>query len=202
MAFRRNRAGNTINAGQARAPDGRAHPGREVDKGDRRSHNAEPPGDRVMAAALKILAARPCSEADLRDRLISRRGKDPKLVEQCIKRLKELGYVNDDLFAHSYASYRVGLKPLGRAKLARELGVKKVPREIVEQTLDLVFEGNAEEALIDSAIARRVRVRGWPADRAASKRMFDHLARLGFEYDLIVRKLRGLKAEANEDDES
>jgi SOS response regulatory protein OraA/RecX len=155
-----------------------------------------------MAAALKILSARPCSEADLRDRLISRRGKDPKLVEQCIKRLKELGYVNDDLFAHSYASYRVGLKPLGRAKLARELAVKKVPREIVEQTLDLVFEENAEEALIDSAIARRVRVRGWPADRAASKRMFDHLARLGFEYDLIVRKLRGLKAETNEDDES
>ena len=195
-----------MNAGQARAVDSREHRvsevGREVGKDDRRSNHAEPPGDRVMAAALKILSARPCSEADLRDRLISRRGKDPKLVEQCIKRLKELGYVNDDLFAHSYASYRVGLKPLGRARLARELTVKKVPREIVEQALDRVFEENAEEALLDSAIARRVRTRGWPADRAASKRMFDHLARLGFEYDLIVRKLRRLKAETNEDDES
>jgi regulatory protein len=195
-----------MNAGQARAVDSREHRdsdvGREVGKEDRSSKHAEPPGDRVMAAALKILSARPCSEADLRDRLISRRGKDPKLVEQCIKRLKELGYVNDDLFAHSYASYRVGLKPLGRARLARELTVKKVPREIVEQALDRVFEENAEEALLDSAIARRVRTRGWPADRAASKRMFDHLARLGFEYDLIVRKLRRLKAKTNEDDES
>lgn len=154
-----------------------------------------------MAAALKMLSARPRSEADLRDRLINRRGKDPKLVEQCIKRLKELGYVNDDLFAHSYASYRVGLKPLGRAKLARELAVRKVPRDIVEQTLDLVFEENAEEALINRAIARRVRAVGLPADRAASKRMFDHLARLGFEYDLIIRKLRTLRAETNEDDE-
>lgn len=159
-------------------------------------------GARVMAAALRILAARSCSEAELRDRLIDRRGKDPKLVEECISRLKELRYLNDELFAHSYASYRVGLKPVGRAKLTRELAGRKVPREIVEHALDLVFAENAEEALIDKAIARRVRVHGWPADRAASKRMFDHLARLGFEYDLIMRKVRDLKAETDEGAES
>src|SRR5258708_238960 len=122
-----------MNAGHGRALEHpREHASREVGKDDR-GYNSEPSGDRVMAAALKILAARPRSEADLRDRLISRRGKDPKLVEECIKRLKELGYVNDDLFARGYASYRVGLKPLGRAKLARELAVRKVPREIVEE---------------------------------------------------------------------
>ena len=112
--------------------------------------------------------------------------------------MKELGYVNDNLFAHGYASYRVSLKPLGRARLARELAVRKVPRETIEEALDLVFEENAEETLMDRAIARRVRTHGWPADRAASKRMFDHLARLGFEYDLIARKLRNLKAETDE----
>jgi hypothetical protein len=47
--------------------------------------------------------------------------------------------------------------------------------------------------LIDRAIARRLRTHGRPTDRAAAKRLFDHLARLGFEYDLIVRKLNGLK---------
>ena len=154
-----------------------------------------------MAAALKILARRPCSEAELRERLISRRGKDPELVEKCIGRLKELGYVNDDLFAHSYASYRISLKPLGRNKLARELSVRKVPRGSIDEALNLIFEETAEEALIDRAIARRIKARGKPADRAASKRMFDHLARLGFEYDLIVRKLRKLKADTEENDE-
>lgn len=185
-----------MNAGLGRAPEHRReHAGKEAGKDDRVRYNAEPSGDRVMAAALKILAARPCSEADLRERLISRRGKDPKLVEECIGRLKELGYVNDDLFARSYASYRVSLKPLGRARLARELAVKKVPRDCIEQALDLIFEDNAEDTLIDRAIARRLRTHGRPVDRAASKRMFDHLARLGFEYDLIVRKFRKLKAE-------
>ncbi len=187
-----------MNAGHGGAAERRRE---HAGKDDRARYNAEPSGDRVMAAALKILAARPCSEADLRDRLITRRGKDPKLVEECIKRLKELGYVNDDLFARGYASYRVSLKPLGRARLARELAVKKVARDSIEEALDLVFEENTEDSLIDRAIVRRVRTHGQPADRAASKRMFDHLARLGFEYDLIVRKFRKLKAETGENDE-
>jgi regulatory protein len=196
LAFGRNRAGHKIGAGHGRAPKPRRQRARDEAGGD-----AQKPGDSVMAAALKILARRPYSEAELRERLISRRGKDAKLVDKCIVRLKELGYVNDDLFAHNYASYRVSLKPIGRNKLARELAVRKVPRSTIEEALDLVFEETAEDALIDKAIARRIRTRGQPADRAASKRMFDHLARLGFEYDLIVRKLRKLKAETAENDE-
>jgi regulatory protein len=154
-----------------------------------------------MAEALKVLSRRPYSEGELRDRLIRRRGRDPRLVEACIKRLKELGYINDDRFAQSYASYRVGLKPLGRNKLARELAIRKVPKNSINTALDLVFEETAEDTLIDRAIARRIKTRGAPTDRAASKRMFDHLSRLGFEYDLIVRKLRKLKAEPEEMDE-
>jgi regulatory protein len=191
-----------MNAGHGGAVEHRRQrAGKATGKDERASYNREPVGDRVMAVALRILAARPCSEADLRDRLISKRAQDPKRVEDCIKRLKEMGYVNDDLFARSYANYRVGLKPLGRTRLARELAVKKVARDSIEAALDLVFEENAEETLIDRAIARRVRTHGRPADRAASKRMFDHLARLGFEYDLVVRKLRGLKAETRENDD-
>ena len=121
------------------------------------------------------------------------------LVEDCIKRLKELGYVNDDSFAYSYANYRVNSKPLGRARLARELASRKVSRTTVEGALDAVFGEVAEETLIDRAIARRLRTHGRPEDRAAAKRMFDHLARLGFEYDLIVRKLSGLRANAAND---
>ena len=132
-----------------------------------------------MKAALAILAARSCSEGQLRDRLSAKGWADSGLVEDCIRRLKELGYVNDALFARSYANYRVSSKPLGRARLARELAIKKVPRARVEEALDLVFADAPEEMLIDRAIARRMRTHGRPADRAATKRLFDHLARLG-----------------------
>jgi regulatory protein len=152
-----------------------------------------------MKAALNILAARSCSEGQLRDRLAAKGWADARLIEDCLKRLKELGYVNDDRYAQTYASYRVNSKPLGRARLARELAIKKVSRNTIDGALDLVFDEVPEETLIDRAIARRVRTHGRPGDRAAAKRLFDHLARLGFEYDLIVRKLSGLRTGTNHD---
>ena len=152
-----------------------------------------------MKAALNMLAARSCSEGQLRDRLKAKGWAEAGLVEDCIKRLKELGYVNDDSFARSYATYRVGSKALGRARLARELAARKVSRNSIDGALDLVFGEAPEETLIDRAIGRRIRTHGRPADRAAAKRMFDHLARLGFDYDLIVRKLSGLRANTGEE---
>jgi len=146
-----------------------------------------------MKTALNILAARSCTEGQLRDRLSAKGWAETGLVEDCIKRLKELGYVNDALFAQSYANHRISSKPVGRARLARELAFKKVPRAAIDGALDMVFGEAPEETLIDRAIARRMRTHGRPGDRAAAKRLFDHLARLGFEYDLIVRKLSGLR---------
>ena len=146
-----------------------------------------------MGTALKILAARSCSEGELRDKLTAKGWVDAGVIEHCIERLKDLNYVNDALFAHSYARYRVSLKPLGRARLARELAARKVSRKTIDEALDLIFGEVAEETLIDRAIKRRIRTHGRPADRAAAKRMFDHLGRLGFEYDLISQKLRAMK---------
>jgi len=177
------------------------HVRREVEVNESDTERAGSERDKVMASALRILSTRSCSEGELRNRLIARRWPDAEVVEICIKRLKELGYVNDDRFAHSYASYRINLKPLGRAKLERELAIKKVPRKSIEAALDLVFGEVAEDTLIDKAIIRHIRTHGRPADRAAAKRMFDHLARRGFGYDLIIKKLRALKAEIEENDE-
>ena len=160
---------------------------------DEREQMSREPAKRVMKAALNILASRSCSEGHLRDRLSAKGWAEAGVIEDCLKRLKELGYVNDDLFAKSYANYRVHSKPLGRARLARELAIKKVSRNTIDGALDLVFDEVPEETLIDRAIARRMRTHGRPGNRAAAKRMFDHLARLGFEYDLIVRKLSDLR---------
>ena len=146
-----------------------------------------------MKAALNILATRSCSEGQLRERLSAKGWAEARLIEDCIRRLKKLGYVNDERFAQGYVNYRIGVKPLGRVRLARELAVRKLSRSSIEEALNTVFSEVPEETLIDRAIARRMRTHGRPADRAAAKRLFDHLARLGFEYDLIVRKLTGLK---------
>ena len=152
-----------------------------------------------MAAALRMLAARSLSERQLRERLLARPSADAAVIDNCIKRLKELGFIDDSLFARNYAGYRVKTKPMGRSRLARELAGKKVSREEISGALDDVFDEVGEEALIDRAIEKRIRTHGRPLDRAGAKRMFDHLARLGFAYDLILRKLRAVGSSEEEE---
>ena len=157
--------------------------------------------DKVTAAALKILAARARSESQLREKLLAKPWVDPIAVEHCIARLKEMGYVNDRDFARNYASARVNSRAVGRARVARELAGKKVASRAIDDAVSAVFDKIGEDAIIDRAIQKRLRTHGRPSDRGSAKRMFDHLARLGFEYDLIIRKLRTLKANIGDSEE-
>ncbi len=166
--------------------DSRADPDGSGKRGDRLD-------EKVTAAALRMLAARPRTETQLRERLMSMPWANQRLVDDCISRLKEMDYVNDGKFAESYASHRLSVKPLGRARLARELALKKLDRKTIEGALDRVFDDSDEDELIDRAIQKRIRTHGRPSDRSEAKRMFDHLARLGFEFDLIARKLDALR---------
>src|SRR4029079_19523468 len=175
LAFRRNRASNKIKVARRGA-------------GDERPGSEKSPRERVMAAALRMISSRSYSEGQLRERLLSKHSAEAELIEECIKRLKEMGYVNDDAFARNYANSRVRSKPLGRSRLARELARKKISRDRIDVALDMVFDEISEEALIERAIDHRLRTHGSPTDRVESKRMFDHLARLGFEYSLIIGK--------------
>ena len=198
MAFRRNRTGNKIKGARGREAEERPA-GRARASGEDEGERSPEPSQEVMKAALNILAIRSCSEGQLRDRLRAKGCAEAGLIDDCIRKLKELGYVNDDRFAQGYANYRVGLKPLGRARLARELAARKVSRNSIDGALDVVFGEVPEETLIDRAISRRIRTHGRPADRAAEKRMFGHLARLGFEFDLIVRKLQTLRGNTGDE---
>ena len=189
-----------MNGSSGRTLEERPHRSRQEASEVEPEHPGARRSDKVMGAALKILAARSCSEGELRDKLTAKGWTEAGAIEDCIERLKDLNYVNDDVFAHSYARYRVSLKPLGRARLARELAVRKVSQNRIDKALDLVFGEVAEETLLDRAIKRRIRTHGRPGDRAAAKRMFDHLGRLGFEYDLVSRKLREIKPETEENE--
>src|SRR5918997_1813760 len=146
--------------------------------------------ERTFQRAVKLLAAKPRSIAELRERLLEKQWTDEATVEAVITKLREYGYLNDERFAFGYASYRVRQKPVGRQRLARDLQMKKVSRETADEALDLVFEEMPEEELIDRAIEKRVRLRGRPQTRAESKSLFDHLLRQGFSYELVIRKVR------------
>jgi len=147
---------------------------------------------RTFQRAAKLLAAKPRSIAELRERLLERRGVTDKLVEEVIARLKEYGYLDDERFALSYASLKVKQRPIGRRRLQQNLKMKKVTNQVADEALDLVYAETPEEELIERAIEKRIRLRGRPKTRLEAKSLFDHLLRQGFAFELVSDRVRRL----------
>lgn len=156
---------------------------------------------KTFERAIKLLAAKPRSVAELRERLLQGKGvrTSETIVEIVIERLREYGYLDDERFAISYASSKVKQRPLGRRRLQRDLKLKQIENNVADEALELVYTETPEEQLIDRAIDKRIRLRGRPKTRAEAKSLFDHLLRQGFDLDLVSEKVRAV---TNCDDDS
>lgn len=150
---------------------------------------------KTFERAVKLLAAKPRSVAELRDRLLKGKGANEDVVNTVISRLQEYGYLDDERFAFSYASFKVKQRPVGRRRLERDLKFKKIESSIANEALELVYTETPEEQLIDQAIAKRLRIRGRPKNRVEAKSLFDHLLRQGFAFELVSEKVRALDAD-------
>ncbi len=171
----------------------RARPPRVIDQEKARA--------RTLQRAVKLLAAKPRSIEELRERLLEKEWTDEAAADYALGKLKEYGYLDDERFAFGFASYRVKQKPVGRQRLARDLKTRKVSKETADAALELVYQETPEEELIARAIEKRVRLRGRPSTRQETKSLYDHLLRLGFSYDLIIRKVREASDAPDEDEE-
>jgi len=154
---------------------------------------------RIFQRAAKLLAAKQRSVEELRERLLESRGATTAIVEEVIARLREYGYLDDAKFAQSYASLRLRERPIGRRRLERDLSFKKIDKQTAGSALDEAFAATPEAELIERAIAKRIRLRGKPKSRADAKKLFDHLLRQGFGFELVSERVRNLlKSDADE----
>lgn len=168
---------------------------------EKRPVDAEKARERTMQRAVKLLAAKPRSIEELRERLLEKGWTNEEVVGAVLEKLKEYGYLNDERFAVGYASFQVRQKPVGRGRLQRALSLKKVDRETADEAIRQVFEETPEEELIDRAIEKRVRLRGRPATRSETKSLMDHLLRQGFSYELVMKKVRAASVANLEEEE-
>lgn len=128
---------------------------------------------------LRLVARRPYTEAELRQRLI-RKDCPPELVESALARAREEGLVDDALFAKLFAEDRLALRPRSRALIAQELRARGVEPRLVRETM-----ASALPELDDLTLARRAlrdRLPLWQglSSEVAARRAFAFLLRRGF----------------------
>lgn len=136
--------------------------------------------ERVHERALRFLAIRPRSEAEVRENL--RRHKVTEaLIEAEVSRLRETGLLNDEAFARLWVENRATFRPRSRRALQAELKRKGISPELIGAAL----AGTDDEAGAYRLAAQRAqRLRGLPRPEFRRK-LAAYLGRRGFDYDIV-----------------
>ena len=156
--------------------------------------------ERTMNRAFRLLAAKPRSVTELRERLLEKLWTNEDIVDGIIEKLKEYKYLDDEQFARDVAVSKLRQKPQGKRRLQQAMSQKKLDRELVDSAITAAFEKHPEYELIDTAIEKRIRLKGIPETREDEKKFYDHLMRLGFGYGLIKEKIERIKKEHSNPD--
>jgi len=135
----------------------------------------------VKDAALRFLAHRSRSEAEVRRRLARRYS--AQIIEKVMALLRELNYLDDQAFANQWRIDRERHRPRGRRMLRQELMRLGVTAEVIEEALDgMDEEDNAYRA--GQKMAQRLWGRHC-SEEEFRRLMRAHLQRRGFDYSLL-----------------
>jgi regulatory protein len=162
---------------------------RIVEPNERVINDVEKARERTMNRAVKLLAAKPRSIGELRERLLEKAWTNEEIVDRVIGKLEEYGYLDDQKYASDLALSKLRQKPQGKRRLQQSMSQKKLDRETMDGAIQSAFEMMPETDLIDRAIEKRLRLKGRPETRDDTKKFYDYLLRQGFGFDLIRDKM-------------
>jgi len=141
--------------------------------------------------AVRSLGRAMRSEADLR-RLMLRRVEPGEqgeaAVEAVVLKLREYGYLNDAVFAETFARLRQQNEKFGVRRVRNDLQQKGVGAELIATTLEARYGQTDEEALAREHLERK-RLRK-PENEKETARIMRRLVGAGFSTGVISKILR------------
>jgi regulatory protein len=155
----------------------------------------ESPQSRARARALRLLAARPRTEAQLRDRLA--RAGFPEEAEGVVDWLRGLGYLDDAAFARDRATLLVAPGRLGPRLAEQRLVAAGIPRTAARHAVREAL-GDGEPARCRELAERRARVPIADLDDRARARLSRFLLGRGFSGRAVSSAL-GVYVDEGED---
>jgi regulatory protein len=149
---------------------------------------------RALDRAVRLLARRPYSSAEIRRHLMSKQVASP-IIEEVLARLERLGYVDDRAFAQYWIENREQFGPRGPRALQYELRQKGISEGIIQAVLD---DLDTHDSAYRAAQTQVRRLRGLNRQGFRNK-LGGFLARRGFDYDTIREVTDQLTTELQEE---
>lgn len=157
-------------------------------------------GEGLWTYALRVLARRPHSVGELRQKLL-RRAADRTIAIATMEKLSEYGLVNDKHFSEAFASARLQNQGFGKQRVLRDLRTKQVVGKTAEDAIQKVFEDTDESTLIHQFLERKYRGKSLPVFLQEEKNLLGVYRRLrlaGFSSSLSLATLRQYKSDLPE----
>lgn len=137
---------------------------------------------RCLNVAYRYLAYCPRSEAEVK-RQLHRRGFDDRAIGKAVTEMKKQNLIDDFVFAQFWKDSRLSHNPKSRRLIEKELGNKKVAKEIVDRvTRNIDDEANAYRLGY-----KRVHALAHLDYPDFYRRLSNYLSYRGFTYEIIRR---------------
>lgn len=147
----------------------------------------------LKSKAIELLMRKPQSRKELGRKLREWEATDEEIEAIC-DRMEELGYLNEPEYAGRIVRHHAA-KGFGERKIRDELYRRGVPRELWDEALEQIEEGD-NAAAIDAFLEKKLKGSHDPKD---VKRASDALARRGYRWPEISDALRRYGMEVWED---
>jgi regulatory protein len=142
---------------------------------------------KAMTAAERLLSFRPRSQREI-CRKLAQKGFGEDIQGEVLRRLKELGLVDDAAFARYWAENRSAFSPRSSRMLQLELRQKGVIAELAQETSSGVDDAEAAYA---SGVKKAARLTALDYEDFRRK-LGEFLKRRGFGYEVIDRSVKRL----------
>lgn len=127
--------------------------------------------------AIRFISHRPRSAKELSLKL-KEKGYESDCIEHAIERMRQLNYVNDQVFAVHVTEQRVYSQNKGRRLVQQELAQKGVPKEDIIEALGKLDEERELESLLELGRKRWRQQSGTPIEK--KRKLWAFLMRRGF----------------------
>lgn len=136
-----------------------------------------------LAYALYLLGRRGRTTRELRDKLAQKKY-EPEEITETIRRLSEMGLLDDATFAENYARDKVAIYRRGRYRIGLDLLRKGVAKEDIDSALATIEDDDEMAAAHSLAVAR---LKNWDALEPLKRRarLLSLLQRRGFSAKVV-----------------
>lgn len=144
---------------------------------------------KAKSQALKYLSYRERSEEEL-NQFLKNKGHTASIIQSILEDLKNLNYINDKHFAMEWGRSRVERKRFGKERLRQELSAKGVSRQIIESTLNTIYDSFSERDLARACADKKLASLQGLEPEKKMRRLVQYLQRKGFSADIVYETTR------------